>query len=103
LLAPIFEGRVQTEEQWEQHFIRMTDFWETVLFAKIAYTGNPFSKHVNIGIVPEHFTNWVALFQETVDAHFAGEKADETKERVHKMRKLFELKLFDQSGAKHIF
>lgn len=94
LLSPVFNKKISTEDQWEQHFIKMTDFWETVLFATQAYRGNPFPMHFNIGITPDHFERWVSLFHQTVNEHFSGIKAEEVKERIEKMRRLFETKLF---------
>ncbi len=104
LLSPIFNKKIIGEEQWDSHFVRMDDFWETVLFAKQAYRGNPFPKHLNLGIEAAHFDRWILLFNETVNENFSGTKAEEMKEKAEKMRQLFEIKLTDSSGdrLKHL-
>ncbi|MFT3907793.1 MAG: hypothetical protein QM737_00075 [Ferruginibacter sp.] len=102
-LAPIFSKRIFSDEQWEQHLTRMSDFWETVLFAKQAYRGNPFPKHVGLEIMAAHFETWISLFHQTINENFAGPKATEAKERADKMRVLFESKLFgSKDGVKHL-
>ena len=37
-LGPIFNGIIT---DWDQHFEVLTDFWETQLFLKRIYQGNP--------------------------------------------------------------
>jgi hemoglobin len=94
LLAPVFNKQIPTEQMWSEHLGIMNNFWETVLFAEQAYRGNPFPKHLNLEISPEHFTRWISLFNETVNENFSGKKAEEIKDRADKMRQVFESKLF---------
>ena len=42
VLGPIFEAAITN---WEEHLPTMYDFWETLLFAKRNYKGNPLLKH----------------------------------------------------------
>lgn len=71
---------------WEQHLPRMYDFWENVLFFTGNFDGNPMQKHKDLhqksALTHEHFNHWNAVFSETVDALFAGEKANEIKNRA---------------------
>lgn len=71
---------------WESHLPKMYDFWENILFSNGNYTGNPMVKHKELHQKSEmkeaHFQHWNALFNETVDALFIGEKAMEIKQRA---------------------
>ncbi len=92
LLAPIFGSKIEDGE-WEKHLNKMYSFWETVLFHKQSYKGSPFMKHYNLPIESKHFNQWVALFSQTIDENFRGEKAVETKGRAAKMALMFESKM----------
>ncbi|MFV8342311.1 group III truncated hemoglobin [Flavobacterium sp. XS2P39] len=71
---------------WELHLPIMYDFWENILFFNGNYTGNPMVKHKELHQKSEmkeaHFQHWNALFNETVDQLFIGEKATEIKQRA---------------------
>jgi len=97
LLAPVFSKRIPDANAWPYHLGIMCNFWETVLFAKEAYRGNPFPKHIGLSIASTHFDRWIELFHKTIDTYFAGPKAQEAKDRAVKMRRLFEIKL-SQAG-----
>ena len=59
---------------------------ENIMFLKGNYTGNPMTKHKELHQKSEmkeaHFHHWNALFNETVDELFTGEKAEEIKQRA---------------------
>jgi len=44
--------------------------------------GAPFPKHAVLPVRKEHFAHWLELFVETVNAHFAGPKAEEAHGRA---------------------
>jgi hemoglobin len=64
----------------------IVDFWEKVLFGRNVYFGNPLFIHQKLHekspLKLEHFQRWVAIFSETVDANFCGEKAEDAKLRA---------------------
>jgi hemoglobin len=95
LLGPIFNYHIPTEAEWSEHLQTMNNFWETVLFSKSAYRGNPFPKHINLDIDPRHFERWIILFEKTVDENFSGNQAEGIKKRARLLRQIFEAKLFD--------
>ena len=68
------------------HLPVIVDFWEKVLFGKAVYFGNPLAVHqilhAKSPLTPEHFRRWVEIFQEIVDALFAGKTADDAKLRA---------------------
>jgi len=99
LLAPVFKLRIPRDEDWPHHLEIIENFWKSVLFAQPAYKGNPFPKHVGLGIEASHFDRWIQLFHQTIDDHFSGAKADEAKDKAIKMRQLFEIKLGSSEGS----
>jgi hemoglobin len=91
LLGPIFNGIIG--DNWPAHLTKMYGFWQTLLLDTPAYSGSPFLKHAKLPIAKEHFDRWMELFNETVDEHFAGVKADEAKWRAARMSEMFQYKL----------
>ncbi|MEP6956235.1 MAG: group III truncated hemoglobin [Chthoniobacterales bacterium] len=80
LLAPIFNDFARVD--WDTHLPTMYRFWESMLFGAGTYEGAPFPKHAVLPVQREHFVRWLALFVETVNAHFSGPKAEEAKGRA---------------------
>jgi hemoglobin len=91
LLGPIFNGVIG--DNWAAHLTKMYGFWQTLLLDTPAYSGSPFLKHAKLPIAKEHFDRWMELFNETVDEHFSGAKADEAKWRAARMSEMFQYKL----------
>ncbi len=92
LIGPIFNSKIKAEA-WPKHLERMTSFWNTVLFHKTDYRGNPFSHHIHLNISKKHFDRWISLFENSVRNNFNGPKAEEAISRAIKMRLMFESKL----------
>lgn len=65
---------------WSHHLPKMYDFWESVVFRKGSYQGNPLAIHAALTsrtpMGREQFERWVTLFHATVDEHFTGPQAD---------------------------
>lgn len=87
LLAPVF-----AHVNW-QHLPVMYNFWSSVLFGDMTYSGNPLAKHMNLNISKQHFTRWLELFTTTVDEHFEGFNAKEAKSRATTVAALFQYKM----------
>lgn len=77
VLSPFFKHL-----NFDKHLPKMVDFWEFVLLDKAGYTTDVTQKHAHMRLKQEHFDRWLALFNETVDAHFEGEKAALAKQRA---------------------
>ncbi|MGZ0016988.1 group III truncated hemoglobin [Yeosuana sp. AK3] len=98
LLAPFFN---ETIKDWDEHLIRLTTFWESNLFLKTKYSGNPLKVHVNVdkhfnhAISQTHFGVWLNLWFQTVDELFLGEYAENAKSRARKMSTFMYLNIFD--------
>jgi hemoglobin len=90
-LGPIFNKMLATEEIWAVHLEKLTDFWETNLFAVMKFKGNPMAAHQKVDktfnhtITQDHFYEWLKLWNSTVDSLFVGEKAELAKERARRM------------------
>jgi len=91
LLSYVFNEFVKTD--WDAHLPKMYDFWNTLIFAKQAYKGNPFAKHIPLPVKAEHFSKWIALFKENMDELFEGEIAETTKLRAQSIAHVFQSKL----------
>jgi hemoglobin len=91
LLKDIFNGVIQ--DRWPVHLDKMYRFWQTVLLSEHTYYGSPFPPHAKLPVGKEHFNQWIALFSETIDEHFIGEKANEAKWRAEKMAEMFLMKI----------
>lgn len=100
LLSTVFNAVIK--DNWPAHLAKMYGFWQTILLETPAYSGSPFLKHANLPITKEHFETWIRLFNETVDSHFTGVKADEAKWRAARMSEMFQYKLdyYKNSPAK---
>ncbi|MBK8501557.1 MAG: group III truncated hemoglobin [Saprospiraceae bacterium] len=91
LLGDIFNKVIQ--DRWDQHLEKMHRFWQTVLLKEHTYYGAPFSPHAQLPVKAIHFERWKALFNETVDELFMGDKAEEAKWRGAKMAEMFLMKI----------
>ncbi|MBO2009894.1 group III truncated hemoglobin [Hymenobacter negativus] len=88
LLRPIFNDVARVD--WATHLPAMYDFWSSVLLGTSRYKGRPMAKHFPLPIDAAHFRQWLALFQATVDALFAGPKAEEAKVKAQNIGAMFE-------------
>ena len=98
VLGPIFIANIT---DWESHLELLTDFWETQLFLKRKYHGNPVTAHqevddkMNHTITSEHFGLWLNLWFETIDELFIGDIAWIAKNRAQKMSTMLFMKMYE--------
>jgi len=82
---------------WDLHLPKMYNFWETLLFGKMAYKGNPMLVHVLISreemMEQEHFDRWLKLWKETLDENFQGEKAEMAFQKAQQIAGLMAFKV----------
>lgn len=93
-LAPVFNSRITTDD-WQLHLNKMYSFWESVLFHKGSYKGNPFEKHLNLPVESIHFEQWIKLFNETVDENFYGLVAENAKMKAKSIAYIFSHKILN--------
>ena len=84
-----------------KHMPLMYDFWETTLFHKANYKGNPMKVHVdlneNVPLKKAHFDQWLSMFNKTVDELFSGEKAELAKTRALSIATVMQIKIYQAS------
>ncbi|MDQ2656391.1 MAG: group III truncated hemoglobin [Bacteroidota bacterium] len=102
LLVDEFYGKVQRDEligpvfshvDWPHHLPTMYNFWSSMLLGDQSYRGNPFQKHLPLPLSPAHFDRWLKYFRETVNEHFAGDKATEILMRAEGIAGIFQSRL----------
>jgi hemoglobin len=95
LLGPIFN--VSANVNWETHLPKMYSFWSSLLLGEHSFTGNPMATHIalskNIPLTALEFSEWIQLFNATVDDLFEGEKANEAKIRAANIARLMLFKI----------
>jgi hemoglobin len=95
MLGPVFNVVAQVD--WAHHIPRLVGFWSTVLLGSEEYKGNPVLPHLALGhktpIGPVHFKQWLALFIQTVDELFVGERAEQAKIRAQSIAIVLQTKL----------
>lgn len=78
-------------QDWEEHYEKLTDFWESNLFFTGSFRGNPAVAHVkvdkehNYNISQYHFGIWLNFWFQTIDELFEGEMAERLKHNARKM------------------
>ncbi len=112
LLVRAFYAKIRTDEaigfyfnglirDWNEHLEKLTDFWETNLFAIKNYKGNPIEVHNNVDahfneqITSHEFGIWLNLWFATIDELFEGENADTLKRRARKMSTFLYMNMFE--------
>lgn len=97
-LGPIFNAIIT---DWEHHFELLTDFWETQLFLKRKYNGNPVLAHQEVddeignSVTSEHFGLWLNIWFSTIDELFEGDTAWIAKNRAQKMSTMLFMKIYE--------
>lgn len=103
LLAPFF---IETIKDWDTHIDHLTDFWESSLFLKTRFIGDPLQIHIDVDkennneITEKHFGVWLNLWYQTINDLFEGDFAENAKRRARKMGTLMYLKIFEDRQKK---
>lgn len=98
LLGTIFNDIFKLN--WDKHLETMYNFWDNILFYSGTYQGNPMNLHTHISKVTSikktHFKCWQKLFDETVDEHYEGDKANLIKKRAANIAKIMQENIFSK-------
>ncbi|MUP46010.1 group III truncated hemoglobin [Gramella sp. BOM4] len=82
---------------WNTHIPVMYDFWESLLFGKHSYQGNPMHTHNLLNrkkvLEVQHFERWLDLWQDTILENFSGEKADEAMMKARNIAGIMKIKI----------
>ena len=94
-IGPIFTDVAKVD--WSHHLPKMYDFWESILFGKAIYKGNPMLSHFALNeqtpLQTKAFETWKNLFFQTVDDLFAGTNADQIKHKAQSIADLMHFKI----------
>jgi hemoglobin len=88
-------------QDWDEHLEKLTDFWESHLFGKAIYHGNPKKAHIEVDqrsngqIATYHFGIWLNMWFETIDELYEGELAERAKTNARKMSTNLFLKMYE--------
>ncbi|GAA4162622.1 hypothetical protein GCM10022286_21750 [Gryllotalpicola daejeonensis] len=101
LIGPIFTEIARMD--LDHHLPIMCDFWQTVLFSADLYRRNALAMHVALNatfpLEQQHFDRWLAIWAQTVDALFAGEKAELAKAQAGRIAGSIRRRLDGGSGS----
>ena len=79
------------------HMPKMYDFWESTIFHKAVYKGNPMAVHMNLNkkipLTRDHFKTWLELFNDTVTELFDGKNAALAKTRALSIATVIQIKI----------
>ena len=96
----------ETIDDWDAHGEKLTDFWETNLFFKSNYKGNPKKAHIEVdenfnhSIEQKHFGIWLNLWFDTINEYFQGQLADRAKNNARKMASHLFMKIYQKRQNK---
>jgi hemoglobin len=81
----------------EAHVPQIASFWETVLLGTKSYSGTPFEPHARLHAKAKlragHFGRWLALWNETLDELFSGERTELAKAHALRVAQAFHARL----------
>ncbi len=101
ILGPIFDGVARVD--WNRHLPRMYDFWESLLFGAAGFKGNPLTVHRELArqatLTTAEFDRWLQLFHGSVDALFAGPRAEDAKSRASRIAEVMQHHIAVDRGA----
>jgi hemoglobin len=84
LLGPVFNDVAKVD--WDHHLPLLCQFWNSVMFGKREYYGDPYTKHMLLASKTElseaHFARWLELFNDTADAILPTDAAQEIQYRA---------------------
>lgn len=97
-LGPIFNGEIG--DRWVPHLARMKAFWASVAMNAGVYSGKPVPAHTKlVGVDPEHFDRWLALFRKTLeDTAPSNDAIDYFMERANRIAESLKLAMFGIPG-----
>lgn len=91
-LAPVFS----IVEDWDEHLVRLGEFWASVVLMTGQYKGNPLAMHlVHADLFrPELFDRWLALWRETTDELLSAQDASVLQAKAARIAKRFRTTMF---------
>ena len=105
LLGPIFIAKFgTTDELWDPHVAKISEFWASIFLKTRTYKGNPMAKHAGLeGISPAHFSRWLELFAQAGQKTLPPEKQDLFNKTANRIAKSLQMGLsfhYDQDETR---
>jgi hemoglobin len=87
VLGPLFIGILSKDAGiWKTHEAKIANFWANAILYERSYDGNPMLVHSGISAIePSMFTNWLALFDETLSEHLPTDLALQWSSLAHRI------------------
>lgn len=82
MLGPIFNAQIK---DWEAHLAKITDFWALQTGGESKYRGGFARAHMSLGLQPEHFQNWLALWEFNNARSLPPQEAGEMNALAHEL------------------
>lgn len=97
-LGDVFNNKIGTsDEEWNNHKLKIASFWEGMLLGSGDYNGQPLKAHLDLPPFPrELFNVWLGLFKESLESVY--EKWEDIAlilERAQMIAKRFQHMLYD--------
>lgn len=90
----------------EHHLPLIVNFWSDIVFKEKTYHGNALQKHLDLSeklaLKPGHFTRWLYLFGEAVDAKHTGQNAELMKQRAEMVAKSISAAITDRKKGEMV-
>ena len=84
-------------ENWQAHLKVICHFWDSVIFGRATYKGNPMLKHLMLNkkypLKKDHFIRWLSLWKETVLENVPDPLAKIIIQKANQIAQLMEFKL----------
>ena len=97
VLGPVFTAHIgEGEADWRAHEDKIGRFWKNAILREGGYQGRPMMVHRNaMDIQPEHFPQWLALFDDTAAAILPPEAAAAWSALAHRLGEAFRIGVED--------
>lgn len=93
MLGPVFDGVLAG--RWDEHLPKMCRFWSSLVLGTKTYRGNVQQAHDPVpGVEPQHFSRWLYLFLDTVQARYAPAAAVQFMEPALRIAQSLQLSRF---------
>lgn len=87
VLGPIFNAHIQ---DWPSHLDKITEFWALQTGGESKYRGGFAGAHIALGLQPEHFQQWLGLWEFNATRQLPPQEAAEMIALAHEFgRRLF--------------
>lgn len=96
-VGKIFNDKIGTSDAaWEQHKLKIANFWQGMLLDIGNYSGQPLKAHLDLPPFPrEFFDIWLSLFEESLKQVFCDGVAEEILQKAQTIAQRFQFMLYE--------